>query len=45
MPFSSPKLKQILIRLEKDISIQNQLLEKLNEGIEDVKILINRIKQ
>lgn len=47
MPYSSPKLKQILIRIERsqheaDIEV---LRAKLAECIEEVKILINRIKQ
>lgn len=45
MPFSSPKLKQILIRVERDESIQNMLLDKLNECIEEVKVLVERIRQ
>lgn len=45
MPFSSPKLKQILVRVEKDLSIQSELLERLNDAINDVKILIEKIKQ
>jgi predicted phage-related endonuclease len=45
MPFSSPKLKQILIRVERDEPILSQLREQLEISIEDVKILINRIKQ
>jgi hypothetical protein len=45
MPYSSPKLKQILIRVEKDDKILEELKTKLNECIEEVKILIERIKQ
>ena len=45
MPFSSPKLKQILLKVERDEKILSQLREKLNECIEEVKILIDRIKQ
>lgn len=45
MPFSSPKLKQILIRVERDQSILNQLTERLNECTEEVKQLIEKIKQ
>lgn len=45
MPFSNSKLKQILIRVERDQSILDQLMEKLNEGIKDVNILIEKIKQ
>lgn len=47
MPYSSPKLKQILIRIERaehEGSI-SQLKAKLAECIEEVKILIERIKQ
>jgi hypothetical protein len=44
MPFSSPKLKQILIRVERDEQILSRLKEQLEISIEDVKILINRIK-
>jgi len=47
MPYSSPKLKQILIRVERaehEGSI-GQLQEKLAECIEEVKIIIERIKQ
>jgi hypothetical protein len=45
MPYSSPKLKQILIRVEREEAILEQLKSKLNECIEEVKILIERIKQ
>jgi len=45
MPFSSPALKQILIPVERDEAIQKQLKEKLEECIEEVKILIEKIKQ
>lgn len=45
MPFSSPKLKQILIRVERDEIVLKQLTEQLEESIEEVKILIERIKQ
>lgn len=44
MPFSSPKLKQILMRVERDESIINQLKERLAECIEDAKIKMERIK-
>ncbi|HLD89433.1 MAG TPA: YqaJ viral recombinase family protein [Patescibacteria group bacterium] len=47
MPYSSPKLKQILIRIERaehEGSI-GLLKAKLAECIEEVKILIERIKQ
>ena len=47
MPYSSPKLKQILIRVERsehEASIE-LLKAKLIECIEEVKILIERIKQ
>lgn len=46
MPYSSPKLKQICIRVERkdhEASIK-ELEEKLNYCIEEVKILIERIK-
>ena len=45
MPYSSPKLKQILIRVERDEKTLEMLKTKLNECIEEVKILIERIKQ
>jgi hypothetical protein len=45
MPYSSPKLKQILITVERDDKILEELKSKLNECIEEVKILIERIKQ
>jgi hypothetical protein len=47
MPFSSPKLKQLLIRVERADHLEaiEQLKTKLAECIEDVKILIERIKQ
>lgn len=45
MPYSSPKLKQILIRVEKDDKVLDELKSKLNECIEEVKILVERIKQ
>ena len=45
MPYSSPKLKQILIRVERDDKVLEELKSKLNECIEEVKILIDRIKQ
>ncbi|HUX56254.1 MAG TPA: YqaJ viral recombinase family protein [Bacteroidales bacterium] len=45
MPFSSPKLKQILIRVERDEAILDQLKTQLDICIEEVKILIERIKQ
>jgi len=44
MPYSSPKLKQILIRVERDEATLELLKTKLNECIEEVKILIERIK-
>lgn len=44
MPFSSPKLKQILIRVKRDEAVISQLLEKLNESITEVQTLIERIK-
>jgi hypothetical protein len=45
MPYSSPKLKQILIRVERDEAVLNQLKDQLSMCIEEVKILIDRIKQ
>jgi hypothetical protein len=47
MPYSSPKLKQILIRVERaeHVGSIGQLKAKLLECIEEVKILIERIKQ
>ncbi len=45
MPFSSPKLKQILIRVERDELILDQLQSKLITCIEEVKQLIEKIKQ
>lgn len=45
MPFSSPKLKQILIRVERDEDILRQLKERLEECIEEVKVKINLIKR
>jgi predicted phage-related endonuclease len=45
MPYSSPKLKQILIRVERDDKVLELLKSKLNECIEEVKILVERIKQ
>ena len=45
MPYSSPKLKQILIRVERDEAILNQLKDQLTMCIEEVKTLIERIKQ
>lgn len=45
MPFSSPRLKQILIRVERDEAVLKQLTAQLEESIEEVKKLIERIKQ
>lgn len=45
MPYSSPKLKQILIRVERDDKILEQLKAQLSVCIEEVKILMERIKQ
>jgi len=45
MPYSSPKLKQILIRIERDEAILEQLKTQLSISIEEVKILTERIKQ
>lgn len=44
MPYSHPNLKQILIRVERDEDILKVLKEKLEECINEVKILIERIK-
>lgn len=45
MPFSSPRLKQILIRVERDDNVIKLLKEQLEISINDIKILIERIKQ
>jgi hypothetical protein len=45
MPFSSPKLKQILITVKRDPIILEQLEEKLNEAIKEVQTLIEQIRQ
>lgn len=45
MPYSSPKLRQILIKVERDEPTLELLKSKLSECIEEVKILIERIKQ
>jgi len=45
MPFSSHKLKQILIRVERDQSVLDQLIERLNECTNEVIQLIERIRQ
>jgi len=45
MPFSSPKLKQILLKVERDEMILTQLKEKLFECTEEVKKMIEIIKQ
>jgi hypothetical protein len=44
-PYSSPKLKQILVRVERHEPTLELLKVKLNESIEEVKIMIDRIKQ
>ena len=44
MPYSSPKLKQILIRVYRDEKILDQLKWKLDECIIEVKEMINLIK-
>ena len=44
MPFSSPKLKQILITIERNETILDQLKTQLNVCIEEAKILIERIR-
>jgi hypothetical protein len=47
MPYSSPKLKQILIRVEREKYLKEieQLKEQLLISIEEVKLTIERIKQ
>jgi len=45
MPFLSPNLKQILITVERDEAVIDMLKEQLDESIEEVKQLIERIKQ
>lgn len=45
MPYSSPKLKQILIRVERDQSVLDRLEAQLDKSINEVKQLIERIKQ
>jgi len=45
MPFSNPKLKQILIKVERDKLILEELQERLFKSICEVKVLIDRIKQ
>jgi hypothetical protein len=45
MPYSSPKLKQILIRVERDQSVLDRLEAQLEKSINEVKQLIERIKQ
>jgi hypothetical protein len=45
MPYSNPKLKQILIRVERNEEVLEQLKLKLDECIEEVKQLVERIKQ
>lgn len=44
MPFSSPYLKQILVRVERDQAILNQLVERLETCVEEVKKMIETIK-
>ena len=45
MPYSSPKLKQILVRVERDETILERLKTQLSICIEEVKVLIDKIKQ
>jgi len=45
MPYLSPKLKQILIRVDRDETILSALKMQLEESINEVKQLIERIKQ
>jgi len=45
MPYSSPNLKQILIRVDRDEAVLEQLKTQLEICIREVKILIERIKQ
>jgi hypothetical protein len=44
MPYSSPKLKQILTRVERDEIVLEQLLAKLDECIKEVEILVEQIR-
>ena len=39
-----PKLKPLIIRIERDEAMINELETKLNESIEEVKTIINKIK-
>jgi predicted phage-related endonuclease len=45
MPYSHPNLKQILIRVERDEPTLERLKTQLNESIQEVKTLIERIRQ
>jgi hypothetical protein len=45
MPYNHPNLKQILIRVERNEPTLELLKSKLNECIEEVKTLIDRIQQ
>jgi hypothetical protein len=43
MPYSSPKLKQILIRVERDSIVLDQLEEKIYHCIKEVETLVEQI--
>lgn len=45
MPYLSPKLKQILIRVDRNEAVLSQLKTQLEISINEVKILIERIQQ
>jgi hypothetical protein len=45
MPFQSPLVKQVLIRVERDQKILDQLEEKLEQCIKEVKALIEKIRK
>jgi predicted phage-related endonuclease len=45
MPYSNPNLKQILVRVERDEVVIEQLKAQLQICIEEVKLLIERIKR
>ena len=44
MPYSHPNLKIIPLRVERDEKVLDQLKQQLNYSIEEVKILIEKIK-
>jgi len=45
MPYSNPKLKTVPLRIERDDKAIQMLLDQLNYAIEQVKIIIEKIKQ